>query len=176
MSESTESAQAADKIIHEDDESIAVISTEKPVEIATETMHGDIVQLVIDELKAAPDVWQKLSQNAQGLVIDRVQRRGGDAIKQAVYAIAAQGRDTVAADLEQITAKDGIKAVLTLSKNDPQRHSLLDAVGKPVLLVVASAAEFMGGEMPKAESEQLPLDGVDDTPVADNCPATVAEA
>lgn len=147
----------------------------KPVDIATETMHGDLVQLCIDEMKAMPDVWQKLPQHLQQEVINRVQTRCGEAIRFCVHAIAAQGRDTVAADLEQITAKDGIKAVLTLSKNDPQRHSLLDAVGKPVLLVVASAAEFMGGEMPKSDATQLPIDGLD-PPIADGCPATAVDA
>lgn len=145
------------------------------VSIAKDTMYGDLCNLVVDELKAAPDVWQKLPEDQQTDVICRVRDRVRAAIEQAVRAIAADGRETITADLESILAKDGIKAVLQLSKSDPKRHSLLDSVGRPVLVVIAGAEAFFGGDGPKAEATQLPLEGVD-KPVADRCPATAEEA
>ncbi|MDQ3039840.1 MAG: hypothetical protein M3Q51_04475 [Pseudomonadota bacterium] len=126
-----------------------------------ETMLGELVSTCMDEIRHAPDIWQKLGEQTQDDVIKRVTSRCGDAIRQAVYLIAAEGRDVITADLEQITAKDGIKAVCVLSKNDPNRHQLLDAVGKPVLIVVASSQEFMGGEIPAPEPDQQGL------PIAD---------
>jgi hypothetical protein len=144
------------------------------VEITAQTMLGELVGLVIDELKAAPDV------------IQRVTARCTHMVKDAVNLIAADGRDVIAANLEQIAAKDSIKAVCTLAKYDENRHALLDAVGKPVLIVVASSSQFMGGKLPTSEPDQRAIDGLNneaseapgetegDTPVADNTVAAAA--
>jgi hypothetical protein len=153
--------------------------SEDTIDICADTMAGDLIQLVIDELKAAPDIWQKMSEDTQYWVIDRVRHRVTDAINQAVCMIASDSRDVITADLEQITAKDGIKAVCVLAKHDPNRHALLDSVGKPVLIVVASAEPYLGGDVPKPEPAQRRLELVeaaDDTPVADNGLATAEAA
>lgn len=152
------------------------IAEPTPIDIAAITMHGDLVSALIDELKAAPDVWQKLSEDKQAYVIDRVRRRVGDAIEQAVRAIAAEGRETCVAQIDQLVSKDGIKVQLKVAGNDPQRHTLLDSVGKEVLIVVADSRQFMGGKAPEAEPNQPTLDGLEDgAPVADSCPATAEE-
>lgn len=132
-----------------------------PVEIATETMLGDLMQVCVDELKAAKDVWQKLPQYDQEMAISRIERRCKHAVEQVVRIIASEARATILATLESVTAKDQIKAVLTLSKGDPQRHGLLDACGQPVLIVLASTEQFEGGkDTVKSEPEQpgLPLE------------------
>lgn len=147
-------------------------NTETTVGMTADTMLGTLVGICIDEIKAAPDVWPKLTEDQQDDIIRRVTSQCGDAVRAAVKLIAADGRDTITADLEQITAKEEIKAVCKLGRYDEQRHALLDAVGKPVLIVVASAAQFMGGEIPKAEADQRELD----VPVADNCEATAVAA
>lgn len=127
------------------------------VEIAAQTMLGDLVTLVIDEMKAAPDVWQKLSERQQDDVIYRARCRCEDAVRQAVHFIYSEGRTVITADLEQLTAKDGIKAVLTLNRHDENRHELLDSVGKPVLVIVGDASEFTGGQIPKPDPQQPEL-------------------
>ena len=159
-------------------EAEAVPPAKTAADFTADTMLGTLTTICIDELKAAPDCWAKLSEDQQDDVIKRVTSQVGDAVREAVRIIATQGRDVIVADLEQITAKDSIKAVLTLAKHDPNRHMLLDAVGKPVLIVVASSEEFMGGAIPKADPNQLPLDvdAANDSPVADNCPATAVNA
>jgi hypothetical protein len=160
------------------------LGPDAPVDIAAASMHGDLVSALLDEVKSLPKPWQQLSESQQDAVIDRLRRRTGEAIDQCVRAIAADGRDTCVAELEQLTSKDGIKAVLKLSAHDENRYALLDAVGKQVLVVVGDSKHFLAGEMPRAEPTQMPLAGVDtqpdasanDTPVADNCPATAEAA
>lgn len=125
--------------------------------LAVETMRGDLVSACIDELKAAPDCWQRMSERDQDECIRRITDRVGSLIERAVRLIASDGREVITAELEQITAKDGIKAVCTLAKHDPNRHALLDSVGKAVLIVVADAQQFMGGELPAPDPEQQPL-------------------
>ena len=115
------------------------------VELARETMLGDLMSLVIEELKAAPDVWQRLPEHKQDAVIGRVHQRVGEAVRQAVELMAANGRTAIPATLEQVTVKDAYKAVLTLRKDDPSRHELVDATGRSVMIVVADPTEFSGG-------------------------------
>ena len=127
------------------------------VEMTAATMLGDLTSLIIEEIKAAPDVWPKLSEDKQDDMIKRVNARVGEAIREAVRMIASDSREVITAELEQITAKDGIKAVVTLAKHDPNRHALLDSVGKAVLIVVADAQQFMGGDSPEADPNQRDL-------------------
>lgn len=131
--------------------------TPNPITVAEATMRGDLIDALLTEFKAAKDVWPKLSQSDQDVIIARLDNRVCYAIAQAVRTIAAKGRPTVRATIDQLTAKDGIKAVLSLSKADPQRHALLDAVGQQVVIVVADAEGFMGGDLPAGEPDQRDL-------------------
>ncbi len=146
------------------------------IEIRENSMAGDLVSLLVDEFKAESKPWAQLSEDDQYDLIDRCRKRVETAVTQACRSIGARGQSTIAATLEQVTVKDGIKAVVSLSKADPQRHELVDAQGQTVLLVVSAEREMLTGEMPKPEPTQkrLPID--DDNPVADNCPATAVGA
>lgn len=154
--------------------------SEDTISLVGDTLLGDLTKFLLDEIRAAPDVWQRLNQRQQDDVIGRVSMQCNQLIRKAVNLLASDGREVIRAQLEQLTAKDEIKAVLKLGSFDSNRHALLDAVGKPVLIVVASAEQFLGGERPKSDPDQreLPIaeDGSDDTPVADNAPATAVAA
>lgn len=152
-------------------------STDDIIELAAETMKGDLLNALLDELKAARDVWPKLSQHDQDFIINRFERRTAKAIDEAVRMIAAEGRPVIRAKLDQLTAKDGIKAVLSLSQHDANRHELLDAVGKVVLVVVADAEPYQGGDTPKAEPDQRPLlaETAQDAAGGDEPPAALPE-
>jgi hypothetical protein len=79
-------------------------------------------------------------------------------VHSAVTLIAANGRPTIMASVEQCTAKDGIKVVLTASRHDPMRYELLDAVGKSALIVVSDADAYMGQrDAAKPDPDQPPL-------------------
>lgn len=133
-------------------------------EIAAETMHGDLMAVVIDEVKALPDVWQKLSEDEQDQVIDRVKTRTRDAIEDCVRIIATQGFVRLRAAVESVTVKDGIKAVLKVGQYDPHRHELVDATGSNAVIVLADLDAFLGGtDQVKADPDQqsLVLDAVE---------------
>lgn len=118
---------------------------EEAVAIAAETMLGDLMQLVIGELRAMPDVWQKLSEARQGDVIERVEKQCRDAVRQCIQIIATRGHTAIPGTLDSATVKDGIKAVVKIALTDPHRHDLIDATGRSVIVIVADAAEFSGG-------------------------------
>lgn len=144
-------------------------------EIARETMLGDLMQSIIDEMKAMPDVWPKLSESKQDQVIYRVECMSRRVVGKAVEIIAADARPSIAAVVESVTVKDGIKAVLTVSRTSSQRHELVDAQGSAVMIVIADAEPYTGGEKPKSERDQGTLPLGDETPVADVSPATAQE-
>jgi hypothetical protein len=125
------------------------------VEIAQETMHGDLMALVIDELKAAPRTWHELGEDEQDEIIDRVKRRVGEAIEDCVRMIATAGFTRIPATLDAVQVKDGIKVTLSLSQHHAGRHDLVDAQGSTVCIVLANVDQFGGGtEALKAEPAQ----------------------
>jgi|GEM_PF-534285 hypothetical protein len=114
------------------------------IQMTASTIGVDLLQALVLEVKLLPDVWPKLSKAKQDDVIERLRKRVVTCVQSAVHLIASDGRTTIVAELEQVTVKDGIKAVLTMSKSDPNRHGLIDAQGKTVLVAIADAEDHMG--------------------------------
>lgn len=139
-----------------------IIEEMDSVEVAKKTMIGDLVQATIDELKAAPDVWQKLSENKQAEVIERLTHRVVHNVTQAVHIIASDDRPTLRANLEQVTVKAGVKAVLTLSKKDPAALDLIEATGEDVLIVLPHLEQYADQEPGVyPDPDQPGLEGLD---------------
>lgn len=132
---------------------------EKTVALALETMAGDLLAALVDEVRMLPDVWPKIPEVEQAEVIERLRKRVTHNVTEAVMALAADGRVTIAADLESVAFKDGCKATLKIAKTAAGKHDLIDAVGQPVLVVLANPSDYMGGvgEV-KADSDQRALD------------------
>lgn len=125
-----------------------------PVSIAAETMLGDLMALVVDELKALPRPWQQLAQVDQSIVIGRAEARCRAAVGACTRLIASRNFPSVGATVESVTFKGGVKAVLTMHKSDGA-HQLADEEGGTVRIVFASAEEFAGTKTaPKAEPDQ----------------------
>jgi hypothetical protein len=115
------------------------------VEMASETVAGDLLETLIRELKVLPDIWAKLPEHEQTEIIDRVRKRVGDNVRRAVRLIASEKRVTVAADLKKVVFGDHIEAVFTIAARDPSRLELADSRGQACLIVVTDAAAHMGG-------------------------------
>lgn len=119
--------------------------SETTISVVLENIAGDLLSALVDEVRILPDVWPKIPEVEQGEIIDRLRARVTHNVREAVYAIAADGRITVAADLESITFKDGCKVTLRVGKNSGGKHDLIDAVGRAVLVVLANPEDYMGG-------------------------------
>lgn len=131
-------------------EEAAAALMEETIEIATATLTGDVRDKFLDMLRFQQDKrpWNQRSEQDQRQTVHTVETLVHDLVRRSVELIAAQGRRTVKAVVEQVTIKDGIKAVLTLSRHDEQRHALADATGHTVLLVVADPDEYIGERAP----------------------------
>lgn len=130
-----------------------------PRTMTADTIGKDILSAIVTELKLLPKPWPKLSESKQNDIIDRLRNRVESNVRMAVHLIASQGRTVVAGDLDQITIKDGVKAVVKFSSQAPNLHELYDAASKAVLVVVANAADHTGGmgEI-KGEGDQRVMD------------------
>lgn len=113
--------------------------------MTSDTIGVDLLNALVTELKLLPDVWVKLSKARQDDVIDRLRPRVESNIKMAVHLLSSKGRTVVAGDLDQITIKDGVKAVIKFSSAAPHLQELYESSGKAVLVVVAGAEEHVGG-------------------------------
>lgn len=116
------------------------------IDIARHTMTGDLRDCLLDFMKHEknPLPWNMRPASDQAHVIEKVTKAVTVAVEKAVNIIAADGRATIVGKLEKITVKDGIKAEVSLSKGDPQRHSLVDCQGDVVLMVIASGDAYDG--------------------------------
>lgn len=131
-------------------------------EIAKATMAGDLIAATLDELKAAPTVWQKMSEAQQQEVIYRITNRVTHNIEQAVMMIAAEARPSIRAKLAAVTIKDDLKATVLLSRHHPDRHEFIDSAGQEILIVLLNAEQFTGGAgeaKPDPDQPGLPLSG-----------------
>lgn len=113
--------------------------------MTADTIGRDLLQALVIELKLLPEPWPKLSKAKQDDIIDRLRDRVESNIKMAVHILAAEGRTVVAGDLDQITIKDGVKAVVKFGASAENLHELYKVAGKSVLVVAANAADHTGG-------------------------------
>jgi len=135
---------------------------EKPHALAAATLTGDLRDFILDRLHHFHDPlpWSMKSEASQRELARDVTTSCRTFVENAVEIIAGEGQRTIKATIDQIVVKDGIKAVLMLSKHDPGRHVLTDAVGSTVLIVIADADQFTGEREPvKITPDQASLIG-----------------
>lgn len=153
-------------------ESVSEKVSQEEVDLAADTLTGDIRDALLDNIKNMQKPWQQLTENQQKGVAIAVEDMAKNVVRKAVTIIAKQGRTVIQASLEKITIKDGIKAEVALSQFSEHRHALCDSQGKAVLIVVADAEEFTGErEAVEIDKDQGDLeDTVDDTELDEDKP------
>ncbi|MBX9637171.1 MAG: hypothetical protein K2Q45_06435 [Nitrosomonas sp.] len=116
-------------------------------QMTADTVGKDLLGALVQEIRLLPDVWPKLPKKKQDDVIDRLRKRVEENVNMAVFTLAAQDRTVVAGSLDQITIKDGVKAVIKFGIKSPNLDGLYEAAsdGKDVLVVVAGVEEHTGG-------------------------------
>jgi ribosome modulation factor len=119
----------------------------------------DLLSALVTELKLLPRPFEQLSQKQQDEIIDRLRLRVRNGVGLAVHLIASGNRTVVVGDLEQITIKDGAKAVIKIPSSAENLHDLYDAQGSAVLVVVTDADQHTAGmDAIKGEADQRAMD------------------
>lgn len=129
------------------------------ITISEKFLLGDILKAVMSETRQMPFAWAVLPEKDQQKIIDKITQKVTEAVRQAVKIIAADSRPHLVADVESVTFKDGIKAVLQVAKQSADRHELADATGTMVLIVLPHIEKHLDGDPLTADKDQpdLPL-------------------
>lgn len=131
-----------------------------PRELAREFMLGEVMAAAMRQLRALDKPWLRLPEQKQKDVIDEVRDSVSVAIRQAVEIIATDDRTRFTAQVESVTFKDGVKAVLTMA-NTMASHELADVQGGRVYVVIEDPNRYTQGStaVPKADPDQPALEG-----------------
>jgi hypothetical protein len=123
--------------------------------MVAETLTGDMRDHVLDIMKHAPNVWQKMSEAQQRDAVINIEERVESVIKEAVSLISSRcNQSVIQAQVEKVeNGKDNIKTVLKVQKSCEYRHELFDAQGDVVLLTVTEVSG-VGTEKTKAEIDK----------------------
>jgi hypothetical protein len=139
------------------------------IELETETLSGDVRDAILNKFRNQQKPWQQMTEAEQSMFNNSIDSTARYLVTQAVKLVAAEGRKTIAAVVDSITVKDGIKATVTLPKSDEQRHNLIDSQGQTVLIVVVDTEKFNGEKEPAPVDPDQPELGNfnDDEPIFD---------
>lgn len=136
--------------------------TEIEVQMSEPTMIGDLMDLVLTELRLVEKPWQQLSEDQQAEILYRAERRVKAATRKAIDILAAGDTLSVKAEVESVTFKDGAKAVLKCVGPTTGFHDLADCTkeGTHVLVVVPDDAVLHQEHDHQADPDQgtMPLD------------------
>ncbi len=120
---------------------------ENKADVAAEKLGLYLLERTLQEIRALPDVWEKLPEWQQAEVIDRVRAGVIDAVAGAVRIISSRGFDGVVCEIDSIQIKGEIKAALIVSRANGHEtlQQFYDAQGQPCVIVLANPEEFSGG-------------------------------
>lgn len=133
--------------------------------VAAEHMGKKLVELVLQELRVAPDVWQKMSEKQQQESIERIQHSVKYATAGAVNTIVTGGHTALAGTIESIAKKDKIKLTVIIDRNnnsDAMHEFYLADSGASCQILMADAAQYLGSmDLVEADPDQGQLFGGD---------------
>jgi hypothetical protein len=129
-------------------------------DIARELMLGEVMAAAMRQLRALDKPFLRLPEAKQKEVIADVRQDIEAVIERSVEIIATDDRTRFVAQVESVTFKDGVKAVLTMP-NTQASHELADTAGGRVYVVIEDPTRYTlgGGNVPKAEPDQRSIEG-----------------
>ncbi len=131
--------------------------------LAAEHMGKKLVELHLQELRVAPDVWQKMSEKQQQESIERIQHGVKYAVAGAVNTIVTGGHTALAGTIESIAKKDKIKLTVIIDRNnnsDAMHEFYLADSGASCQILMADAAQYLGSmDLVEADPDQGQLFG-----------------
>jgi hypothetical protein len=134
----------------------------KADELARRNLGKSLLVALVDELRAAPDVWQKCSEAQQEAVLERLTARITHEAGRAIITLQSADLPSVKGTLESVTIKDGAKLTIKVGLLSPSLHDVIDATGATVIVVLADPEQFTASAedvQPDADQPSLPLAG-----------------
>lgn len=119
----------------------------------TNTLRGDIRDVVLTELKQAVKPWQQMNEDEQEHVIHRAGDIADSLVRRAVDIIAARGLDCLAITVGkfQVDAAE-IKGTFEAYADDANLLAIRHLAGRRAMFVLSDPAAYLGERKP-AETE-----------------------
>lgn len=128
------------------------------IAIASETLGRDLLKGLLDEVRTLPDAWAKLNEVQQTQCIDRLKNVIRDSTGEVIRILLRGDTAAVVADLNKIVIANGIQAIMTIDKSSSQRHMLMDAVGRRLVVVIDDSDRWLSRmDEIKAKANQYEL-------------------
>jgi hypothetical protein len=105
---------------------------------------GELIAAATRQLKRAMTPWNVMPEADQARILEQVRQDCEQAAKSALRVYAAESRTNFIATLEQVVFKNGVKAVLSLSRNT-YAHLLADSAGQEVEIVLMENFDMYSG-------------------------------
>jgi len=141
-------------------------ATEKTVlDIAAETLTGDIRDALLTHIRSMEDPWSKLSEKAQGEKIYAVTKTADYVVAQAVKLIATNGLPHIHVKTGKFTVKDGVKLEVLAVETVTNITALASHGQAAAVLVLADSSPYDGeraAARPDPDEPGLPLQDDDD--------------
>lgn len=128
---------------------------EKTIELATDTLRGDIRDAVLSEFKTIPNVWPKLGEGDQERLIRRAEDVANTLVRRAIDIVAEKGLPALAIEVGKIEV-DGstCKGKFECYADDEALIRMRHLQGARAIFVLASPDRFNGEQKP-AETENV---------------------
>ena len=151
-------------------------ATEQTLSVTRERLSGALLELTVKNLERIDKPWSKVPEEQQRIALNAMGLAIDDLVAAAVQLIATDCRPCIVAEVDSVTFKDGVKAVVSMSKATAGRHELADATGNRVLIAIADHTAYINGKNEvKPSPDQAGLDlkepaGTEDSNAGDGLP------
>lgn len=123
-------------------------------DMAAEEMGKKLLESLIGVVQSIKRPWNEMTQSEQDDAIGKMRFAVKVATTQAVRLIGSNGATHVVGTLDQITIKDGVKAVVQIGKNAENLTELFEAQGGEVMIVCSRQDYLDGINEVKGEPDQ----------------------
>jgi hypothetical protein len=138
---------------------------ESLLDLAAETLSGDIRDALLTHVRSMETPWSKLSEKAQADKIYAMSSAAENLVRRAVAIAAAGGHEPMFGRIAKFTVKDEIKAELVASSSVLNIEKIAENIGQPAIIIFASPEVFMGERAAAtADKDQPALPGTDADP------------
>lgn len=125
-------------------------SAEKAVELATETLRGDVRDRILSEFKAIPKSWQTSNEDEQSRLIQRAKDIAGELVRRSIDIVAAKGLPSLPITVGKMTIeKSECKGTFECFADDESLLRIRHLQGARAMFVLASPDAFYGEQKPQ---------------------------
>ncbi len=126
-------------------ESSEVVGNLELLDAVAEKPAGYLVGRLLDEWKAQPRPWQQMSEAEQRQALERLRAAVREAVQAVALNVISERRVWWAGQLDSESANVDKAKLTVVGHNTEQFLDIVEALGRPCVVVVASAEAYMGG-------------------------------